>query len=483
MLAILRILTSKERQKLREFIALKPKHYRDQVAELYELLYLNKRYLELSIEPIHLPGFDKKRLPDLMNKLLEVVEQFCVVESILLYANKWDKARHLMAFLYNHNLTYRYELHKGKSQQNLLKKIPFFPEEYLGRYLYLRELAIHEKITEGRKLSIPLNDYVRSIDVFYLIARLKLLCEDLSRPQVIVEPFNSLDPDPILLLARAYESESVLISIYLLIAKILKQKRVITVSEFSSLVNRLDLIPASEYWLEEYTSICHALINFSLTAAKNGNQIFHNKFLALIEKMEKKGVLLENRIISPPIFKAAISMLLKSGEIQKAEIFFNRYRLRLPEKNDIEIRLFCKALIAFHKKDFKMSSTYLRQIHKPLLDGIFLINTKKLAIQILVEETYRKNKSFNSSTDQEELEKKLRNFHLFLNQTSLSKEDKNKRALNINKDQRARALNFVSYLRQIVFHSQKIGKAKELKSKLHAETKATEKEWLLSLLK
>jgi|GEM_PF-2787460 hypothetical protein len=463
---ILKKLSITERNDLEEYLALSSSRCRPQVFELLSILIQHIDNIPDSKAAIHnLTGNSLKRLDDLTNKLLAHIEDFCARQSLLKETSAVNFNRHLLAFYSERGLSDLFEPCYKRVDKQLKKVEPDFSVEHLDMYNYYTDLAIHDKIHKGRKLSIQLSEYAPHLDVFYYSEKLKVICENLNRKNISNTSTSYLkDAQMIFRLAGGYAKKYPIIEMYLTIAAFLKTGEV-TTGKFDKLYAYIISIPVSWPSYTEIISLCHYLINMCLRGIKNGNQHFQKRFIDLIIFMELKGLLLERETISAPIFSAIVRIGLKEKGVLWTESFFRKYVSFLPPESKEEIIAFTEALILFYQKKYSLAEERLNSIETAVVDIYYKMNIHKLQIKILMEENIGQ-----SHFDISLVDKKLRNFGLFLT-TNKSIGNPNKQELQ----------NFNLYVKRIAANYGIKARRNAVLAKLMKETQVAEKEWLLSL--
>ena len=472
---LLSVLEEKQLKQFKQFLSSKPEHYRPQIEDVFDKLH-SIGNLPISISDIiTLTGMPEARLNDLMNKLLLIIEEFCILQQMLEHAGGLDRKRFLLYFLSQHDLSGSYKFHYKKSKASLNDE-PVSALENLSRYQYFKSVSIYEKVTKGRKISIQLSDYHKYLDHFYYLEKIKLICEEINRINIANSTSNLEDAISFLNTLKTVEKKSPLLSAYLQIAHILMTPGSPSTAEFDRLfqdIKQFDVINTSN---SEPLTLCHYLINFGLRKVQKNDGEFRERFLSVIGFMEEKGLLLERNVISAPIFKATVSIYLKSGKPHLAEEFLSKYSSKLPKVNGAQISNFCRSLVAFYKREYVEAIQFLDWIQISEIDAYFALNVRRLKLKIWIEKELLSEKSI-SDERREELAKAVRNFRVFVMQVNRSKHQ------GVSEIQKKSLFNFSKYAREIVLFHHLPGRRKKLSLAISAEDNVTEKSWLLSLLK
>lgn len=461
-----------EIQNLEAFVSVMAKEYRPQVLDALDKLYMKRESLPISKdEAARLIGIPSKRLADVMNKLLVLIEDFCVIHSIHRSSDDFEKRRHLMLFLSNKKISSQYDFHYDKNL-SAIRDIPAeSPWEHLSRYRYLKSVSVHEKIENGRKLKIKLSDYVYHLDVFYCIERLKLYCENINRLGIKGKKELPEELDMVILISEKYKPKFPIVANYLRIAKILSGEEPSNARNFNSIYTWLINLEVTQTSHDEILTLCHYLINIALMGIGAHEKHMKQCLLDLITFMDEKSLLLERGSISSPIFKVAISVAIKNAQVPWAEKFFANYSEFVTGNNNHAVKHYCSAIISFAKKDYAESSRLISGIDYSDVDIYFVLNLKILELKLLIEENYKRN-TFSDISYYGVFHNKARAFRLFV----LSHTD-------IGTVKRKAALNFVKYLRMAIKRSQNIAKRREALQKLGGTEPIAEIEWLKSIYK
>lgn len=473
---LLAVLSAAERKRLKQTFHLLPRGANPQMQKAIQLLC--RPY------PEKLPGRQtiasrlgksEAQTADLMNKLWVSLQAFCLMEARATNSEPMDKERQVAGWLAKKGLPHLYNTELIESPKNN----PASSWQHLSRFRYLKAFAVNEKVKHGRRLRISLQDLNRELDLFYCLEKLKLACELISRPNIKNDSYTIP-----LQLETLPPATGKLVDTYRLMYGALNKVADVELSLFNKLFALVKQLPANNYLLADRVTLCHYLLNISLYKFKAGDMAFRPAFLKVVDYMDKQHVLLENGLISPPLFKVIVSMALRDGRIARARKFFAAYHGFLPQEVKREVELFTRAQMAFHEKDYRQAQKYLNEVKKTALDPYYALNIRKLEIKILTEIYFRPNRRFNTAGEQDLLLAALRNFGLYLKRPPANKSRRSAAAekTTISSRNMEGAVNFVRLLRHIITRANMIGERAELRSALKEMPQVAEREWLLSLV-
>lgn len=475
---LIAVLSASERKRLKQFCAVHPRGSTPQVQKVLLLLCRrqHKKALTRSAIAQQLKQSDK-RVADVMNKLWNCLQLFCLQEAKSTAEDSADQSRQIIAWLGNKGLAHLY-----------VPKRSALPDQqwsaswqHLAQYRYKKTLAVNEKIRQGRRLTISLQEMSLELDQFYGLEKLKLACEALSRYNVKTEaPQISLEQQ----LPAMISSKNKLVGVFLHTYQSLFNLSELTFSSFIELFNSIKQIPSYPFLRADRITLCHYMVNICIYKSKSGSSKFRQAFLNLVDYMANEDLLLENKTIAPPIFKVAISIALREDKLVWAQNFFDRFNAHLPEEIKKEVVLFVKALMAFHVRNLRSAHQLLAEVDKTTLDPYYALNIRKLELKILTELYYSPQKQFKNSGEQDLLLAALRNYRLYLQRSPTNKNYLSSAAekSTISQKNKEAAVNFGKFLRKIITRSRIIGERARLQIAIKNTAYLAEREWLYSLL-
>jgi hypothetical protein len=439
------------------------------VQKIIKLLY-NKRNGRLpdKFQLQRSTGLNNKRLDDIMNKLLKIIQDF-LISGLSDEISFIQKQRRILSFYSEKELFDEYEYQLKKIEKRLAKMILISPDDQRDLFLFYRDTAVHEKIHQGRNVSVKIEFYEKYLDGYFWIEKLKLQCELVNREIVLNEETNVKNEVPGILLATdKLEKENAFICIYRKILLALTNPTFDRLDFWRELLFLYKNLPFQKSTYDETLTIGHYLINIALMRIKKGDSDFKSCMIEVISFMEEKNLLLERNVISSPIFKVAISVSLRANKISWAENFLRKYSPHLSDINSEEIIKYCKSLILFYRKQYDEADMILRSINHNAVDIYMKLNIRKLDIKIYIEHAIQsKQIAFPM------LQHKVKSFRSFI----LDK-------ITVGIENRDQLLRFLLYVRKSTHCLWGTNEARnQLLNKIKGRNDISEKTWLISLLK
>jgi len=456
-------LTPHERELFKEYLSLPSTKCKPQVLELYRALHSNGNESLSNGMLKKTSRLQPKRIPDLMYKLLQHLKEFGTWLSIKKSISTIERERYWLMFLTEKNLPLLYQQHFRNTKMQFEAQEIIAPIDYLNYYTFFHQAAVYEKIVQGRKLSIPLSKYLKYLDWFYCVERLKLISEGINRTKInnsdYIDQINEL-----LKFTARFGQGAPLVKIYKLVINNLKMSNP-KFSNYDKLYQAITSFPVTPSASIELMTLSHYLINLTLVGLRKDVTRYMPKFKSLIKWMETSNLLLERNYISPPIFKLLVSVGLKNGELSWTKSIIHEYGDKLHPSNKLSALSFCTALVLFYENKYSEAKTMLDRVKQPDLDMYFKLNIRTLRLQILVQQNIA-DKIFPSQTFYDMLRVNM----IFL-----------RKAEKIDADKKREVLRLHQFLGKFArkFHRKK--NTISLKSEILKTNAIAEKAWLLTL--
>lgn len=481
---VLSNLSPKQMMGLNSFLVAMGSECRAQELELFR--QLNKLHSKLPITSKELSarsGISPKRLSDITNKLLNHVNDYCILLTLCENDDEIDRMKAHLDFLISHGLAGQYKSALKSYLKELKLKKTFYAPEYLSLYRFYKSLAVHEKLFKGRKISIDIELLSNLLNAYYKLEQLKLACETLSRGRILEIQNYSFNYDQIINDCYIALPRNPLVSIYESMIHIYLKRSPLTIPVYESVYRQVIKLPLERGPHPDIVTVLHLLINLTLAGEKAGIEAFRKKFLEIITYMEDHGILIERNVISSALFKAVVGILLKEGQIRRSKQFIEKYARSLAPGIKESIVAFAKAQIAFYEGNYDEVRTQLHAIFRPTLDVYFLLNIRVMELQLFIEERLKPQRGFSGKRDFDSFERLVRNFKLYLQRKPSKAMKVSSGDKSVISDSRRKAtMKFILSLNSIVLNCNNNTALKKIEEEIKSEINISDRFWLLSLL-
>ena len=320
-----------------------------------------------------------------------------------------------------------------------------------------------------RKDTSHFQSAMTQLDTFYLVERLKGLCERENFKRILNdESFSTMD-DYVLEMAEKRTFQALpLVRIYLSVYRFSKTMGNSDAFDRGSMESSYDDLWAmilNAQWTspsQELATLLNYLQNFCLHFISRGFPQFLNRLDDLFEFRISTGEILSDHIIIPEDYKNRITLLLKLERIQEARSFLDKYKPRLSQDHRKPAYLFSLGNIYFHEKKFEEMRKALCQVGER--EPFYFVDCKVLII-----------KSYLWEGDLNALEFDLDSLTKYLKRsTKLSHERKNPYRIR---------LKYFKKLFRLMAHSEPSRKRREaLRMEINESCPLTDRNFLLEIL-
>lgn len=403
----------------------------------------------------YIPG----KLGKMMSGLLKQIERFIIQEMHEVESDDFEKTMNLVAFFRQKGISRLYEITFKKLKKKQSQIIRKRGKDLYNDFLIEQEMADQQILYNKRKADLNLPAMLKSLDVYYLAAKLEYACALLSQSNFHI-PVDLRDSLLILeKIAPFFEEDNFLriplIKSYAQVFLILQDMD--DLEAFAKLEQLLETVK-DELPLEQLKSLQGFCRSFCVRQASQGNEQFTEKAHQLYRAHLEEGYLLHNGGLLAGNFRNIVSSGLKQKKYKWVAEFLETYKDKIiGTEYPQDAYHFNLAHYYFELKDYENALHYLADNYEDLY---YHIGAKRMEIKIYYEQ------------DSVLLEPKMDAFKIFIHRLS------NKKLLEMAREGNN---NFINALKQIIatatrYDSQRI---KRIKEKVEKQEVIIEKKWLL----
>ncbi len=406
--------------------------------------------------------FSVEKLNKIMTRLLQVLRSFIAHE----YGNVDHKKREqllLESQYYQDRSLDTYFWQSIQQLQQLQKKVEQREKDfYYTEYLINRRISEFSSLYNQRKEDLNLLKTHRSLDVFYLVAKLEFACWMLAQdsnhvPLKVQESLQTLEA-LLPLIERDYEARIPIVALYAQLYRLLRQDRT------AAARNKLrELLDAHGHQLPFYQLISIEAIyrSYCVRAYNLSEGISIDYLFQLYRQHLERGYLFRRGGLQPGIIKNLVTFGLKVGDFEWVRQFLDDYRGRIVgTQYPDEVYYYNLANYHFARGHYDRVLDTLEWYSE---DNYYKIAIKRLELKVYYEQ-------FSPI-----LESKMDAFKVYIFRLS-------KKALPIV--HREGNNHFINFLRQICNSGTRYNtkKIESIRGKMAATKALVEREWLLEKL-
>ena len=275
-----------------------------------------------------------------------------------------------------------------------IKKLSGVGHNALPRKTYhslIRHEIYLDKYSESIRIRHEADDLknaLKSLDDFYILKRLKLMCEEELLHFLLETNHQEAVDKAHWVFEQAQKNEThVLVHIYLKIYKMIRSMRS---RDSANLEKRYQSIFSyfKIHFKEIATSEARELLNYCFNLINGISRRFKNSLTSQLEdifqlRVESKCLFVDGHIL-PEEFKNRISFLLIHDRADEALDFFDQYQNHLSPLHCDEVLPFCRGCIHFYTGDFSAMRQNFQAVKG--IDPFFNMDLKVLAIKALFVE-------------------------------------------------------------------------------------------------
>jgi len=388
LLKLLKTLDQKELIRFEDFVKSPYFNAHKQVIALFEYLknyapdYNHSEELEKSNVFAQLyksKAYDDNFFASIITKLLKLLEDFLAFETF--NAKTAEKELHVLQNMRKRKL--------DKHFRNYEKQL----EKYFSENLQLNSDHFHLSMhfageqdkwfieQGGRVHHIALQQQSDKLDLYYLIEKLKISCDMLSRNRVSNASYTAKWIDEIFRIAEQVsniDKNQLLIAYCLTYAMLFKRSEAQYHELRLFLENNLKFISK-----DDLIGIYGYALNFCIGLVNSGKLDYFNKILALYKSMLKEDLLLIEGYLPAWEYKNIVTAALRSNDLEWAEDFLESYKLKLEPSQQENAYTYNLASFYYECKRYKEA---LRLLHNVIfVNPTYHIGAKIIQIKIFTE--------------------------------------------------------------------------------------------------
>ena len=395
--------------------------------------------------------YDYVQLRGAMSDLLKLIEEYLI---ILKRRNDSIKTQQFLGEIYRQRKVTKSYQSTVKGISNILEKQPLRNEFYFRQLLDFQLEEMNFKMSNQRTKIFNLEEISDTIDVLYLVQKLKHTCHQFSHQQVFKTEY---DFGLLSHFMKVIEQEKYLkipaIAIYYYCYRFLtEQEGTVYFQKFKKILFENKEI----FDVQERKELYLFAINFCIRKLNQGDKNFTVEIFKLYQDGLQAGYFLENGILSRFTFDNVIATGIVLEEFDWVENFIDTYSEKLEDKYRNATVSFNLARLEYTRKKFEKALLHLQNAeYKDLVNNIM---SKSLLMKIYFElEEY------------DALLSHLDSFQIFI------------RRREVSDFHRKNYMNIIRFAKRLVALPEL---DKEMRNQLREEIKVeeilTEREWLLS---
>ncbi len=393
----------------------------------------------------------------LCNDLLERFEKFLVIEEM--EKDKPLKANLLIRSLKENKFSELIDKHITKTSLEFSRNIDISSEIHLHKYNYeknLQNLKSKFEKKEDIKTNLKKESFESmsfNLDTYYFIEKIRHASDISTWTKQYKIEFDIDITNIINQISQDQLNTSPALKIYYFIYQLLYSEED---SEKYFLLKEMAKKEIYKFPKIEQSEIFDALFSYCIRHVNKNNTPFLHEYLDLNDWGINEELTLKNGILSPTSFRNYVVIGLRVGEFDRVENYINKNIILLEHKRRDNALNFNLARLAWYKKDFQTTLSYLQKVNYD--DIWYNVNSKNYLMAV-----YYDLEEFDV------LESTIDSFLAFL-----------RREKSINENFKKAHMDFARYLKMLL--KLPIGnksKALSLKEKINSEKNMINKTWLL----
>ncbi len=396
--------------------------------------------------------YNEKHLGYLMSDLLQLAEQFIGLTTYLEKPILPDY--HILSSQIKRDLNKHFN-YRYKKTVDKLKKTKQFDNQLLYDRFLLSELAEKQfEKTQLRKFDPRLQNLADRFDEYYLLTKMRYVCEMLDRQKIISADYkmNMVDEITMYLKSKDYTHIPIINMQFHVLMMLIDEDGELYFSKLKVLLNKYALT-ISPY---EMKQMFFSAINFCIRKIRHGNEAYISECLDLYLKGIDTEIILEDGFLSPWTYTNVKKLALFLKRYEWTESFIYEYNNKLANQFRENALHFNLADLYYYQKNFDKSIDHLNQV--ALGDIHYNLDSKVILMKIYYEKD-----------EEEALLSLIASFSIFI-----------KRNKGITGDVGKPYLNFCGFTKKLLRNN--TAKFGELKEKIEGTQLLTEKKWLLEML-
>ncbi|MBI2270764.1 MAG: hypothetical protein HYU69_10480 [Bacteroidetes bacterium] len=325
--------------------------------------------------------YNEQKISDLMTYLTRHIEDF--LSHINFERQTMLKKSYFLKELRERNKDNYFESNIREYRKKLQRSLIKDQEYYYGSFLLEKEQD-HYFIMQGiRKDDKSLQHKSDSIDVFFLIEKLKNLCEMISRKNIISAEYEFRMKDEIMNYIRSDKNHFGNIPAIKIYYNILLT---LTESENETHFKNLKKVLSENFNFftrEEAGQMYGYAQNYCIKKINSGRQEYHSELFDLYESLLKTKIIFEDKYLSQSDYKNIVSIGLRLEKFEWTKTFIEQYKNSIaPEfrENAYEYNL---ASYYYSKHDYKNALKLLQKVE--FTDVFYHLGAKSMLLKMYYE--------------------------------------------------------------------------------------------------
>lgn len=409
-------------------------------------IYPNLQSTKLTKEAVHTAlfldkKFDEKRVLNSMSDLLSLTEEF-----IAFYTsrnNKVNNSFHLLQYYLEHDLNKQFE----SLYKELHETIEQTPED-MTTLIFSYQLEMLN-VSYQLKYDKRSSNYQNSYNALNNLMRSQ---EKKLDNLFLVNLYTDIDKNII---------DSKIAEIHLALNELLIHEDA-SIEDYTASKNKL-LKHAHTIAKEELLTAVVIVVNYCIDKINKKQSHFNQELIFWYDYMIENDCILDvNGTISSAIVKNYITISIRLNDIQKAELFLEKYANFLEEREKEDVYNYNKANLLFYKNKYEVALVLLTSVKYK--DIFYKLSAKRLNIKIYFALVTQQEKAYIDV-----LESALNAFKKYIYTTK-----------EITESVRTRNKSFYKYAARLAnLHKNEKVKLQQLQEDITQDTECADSEWLL----
>ncbi len=384
LISLLSAFDKEEFKELKDFVN-SPFHNKNTKA--IQLLKVLERYFpdfnssNLTRETLHSRVFKNQAFNDLnirrtMSQLYQVAENYIGWKQLM---SKPINLKVAQMKACRHKGLQKHFTKNSKDAGEMLKNEKFDLEYYYNQYSIEQEREYFEEQYGGRRSVTHLQEVSDSLDIFFMVNKLKQSCTTFSYEQVFKHKYDIHFTEEVLSLVHNKGINTPLVNLY--------RYGLLTMTEPENEANYLHLKSLLKEDLNlnprEERNIHVLGQNYCIRNVNKGKLEYFQELFELYKLGLEKKVVQSDLSQFPPAFKNIVSTGLKVKEYQWVEDFIYKYSNLIDEENLADYKNFNLARLCFDQQRFKETKQFLQGVE--FKDLFVTLNARVLLIKTYYE--------------------------------------------------------------------------------------------------
>lgn len=395
---------------------------------------------------------DEKSLAYLMNNLLNLLEQFLIVEK--LNSDQIKSQFYLLQEYYNSGLQKHYKSALDKSK-NLIAEISQKDAKFYSEQFALSRLEYENSNVFRNLYSEKLQKAADDLDIYYLVEKLRYCCEMQDRENILNVNYEQKLGSQLFDWANEHGyAEIPTISVYLNFLLLIQQDQ-----NYQHFVKVKELIKQNAALFDkgELLQLYTRVLNYCTRQINRYNdEQYLIEYLEINKVLLEQDLLFDNGVLSPWRYSNLVNAGLKTKQVEWTKSFIETYKNKLPEEYADTMYAYNLGLFYYYQKNYSEAQSL-----------VFSLDSKDILLNIL-------NRSLLIKIYYETNQIELLLFYLEANRIFLLRNNLIDQKL---KKQMQRFIDFTKKLAKIEDHESE--KLEPLKSSLPQASEIMHRDWVL----